>query len=111
MADDLSLCWRPGCDTRSSHKCWACDHGKRRQGLPQARKGQPNGRLEVLYFFRLPGLPFIKESDDSVNSWEMRRREGDMLSGDFYFQKMEVTEKVIFVLPLFWWQSRDNEDN
>ncbi len=34
-----------------------------------------------------------------------------MLSGDFYFQKMEVTEKVIFVLPLFWWQSRDNEEN
>lgn len=65
--------------------------------------------MEVLYFFRLPGLPFIK--DDRVNSWEMWRREGDMLSGDFYFTKMEVTEKAIFLLPLFWWQSRENEEN
>lgn len=62
MADDLSFCWRPGCDTGGSHERRACDHGARGQGLPQARTGQLNGRLEVLDFFRLPRLPLIKSA-------------------------------------------------
>lgn len=59
LAGDFSLCRRSGRDQGSCHQCRAGDDGERGQGLPQAGEGEPNGRVEVLHFLRVSGVPLV----------------------------------------------------
>lgn len=62
LANDFSLCRRPGRDQGSCNQRRPGDHGEGGQGLPQTGERQPDGRLEVLHLLWVPGLPFVRES-------------------------------------------------
>lgn len=68
LADDISLCWRPGCDQRSCNQRRPGDHGEGGQGLPQTGARQPDGRLEVFHILRVPGLSLVKKAGEEQDS-------------------------------------------
>lgn len=74
LASDFSLCRWSGCNKRSCHQCWTGDDGERWQGLSQTGEGQPDGRVEVLHFLGVSGIPPVgttlrgicKESEEDI---------------------------------------------
>lgn len=69
LASDLSLCWRPGCDTWGSNQCRTGYHGERRQGLPQTRARKPDGWLEIFNLFGVSCFPFIEGTLKTLHSF------------------------------------------
>lgn len=59
LAGDLSLRRWSGRDQGSCHQCGTGDDGERRQGLPQTGEGEPDGRMEVLHFLWVSGVPLV----------------------------------------------------
>lgn len=63
LASDFSLRRRPGRDQRSRHQRRVGDDGERGQGLPQTGEGEPDGRVEVFHFLRVPRIPPVDRAE------------------------------------------------
>lgn len=61
LASDFSLRRRSGRDQGSCHQCRAGDDGERGQDLPQTGEGEPDGRVEVLHFLWVSGIPPVDQ--------------------------------------------------